>query len=100
LARAGFVLSGQVLHKIPLRIGDLMDKEQSQFFKRFGAVVRKFRLSKKMTLEDMQAFDFSAQHFQKIESGKKAVGLYTAQRIAKAFGLTLSSLIKQFESEK
>jgi len=74
-----------------------MDKEQSAFVKSFGAQVRTLRLSKGMTLEDMQDYGFSAQHFQKIESGKKAINFYTAHRIAKAFGIRLSQLIKLTE---
>jgi len=70
-----------------------MDKEQSQFFRNFGAEVRRIRLSKGWTLESMQNFDFSSQHFQKIESGKKAIGLYTAYRIAKAFKIPLSKML-------
>lgn len=74
-----------------------MDKGQEKFFRCFGGEVRKIRMSKEMTLEDMQKFGFSSQHFQKVESGKKAVSLYTAFRIAKAFGLTLSKLISSLE---
>lgn len=70
-----------------------MDKEQERFFNKFGANVRKLRLSKSLTLEDMQEYGFSTAHFQKIESGKKAVNLYTAARIAKAFKVTLSDLV-------
>ena len=75
-----------------------MDKEQTKFFRRFGAEVRKLRLSKNMTLEDMQECGFSAQHFQKIESGKKAVNFYTVYRIAQAFGMCLSELAKLLEA--
>ena len=74
-----------------------MDKEQKKFFKNFGAMVRKFRLEKGWTLEDMQEHDFSAQHFQKIEAGKKAVNLYTVVRIAKALNSSLASLLKSME---
>jgi len=59
--------------------------------------VQKLRIERKMTLEDMQSHDFSPQHFQKIEAGKKAVGLYTAYRIAKAFHISLFDLLKSVE---
>ncbi len=71
-----------------------MDKEQKKFFKNFGAMIRKFRLEKNWTLEDMQEHGFSAQHFQKIEAGKKAVNLYTVVRIAKALDYSLPALLK------
>ncbi len=71
-----------------------MDQEQKIFFKKFGAEVRKLRMAKGLTLEDMQDYGFSSQHFQKVESGKKAVSLYTARRIADAFKISLSKLLK------
>lgn len=70
-----------------------MNKDQQQFFKKFGAKVRKCRLEKGLNLEDMQKFDFSAAHFQKVESGSKAVNFFTVLRIAKAFGLKLKDLV-------
>ena len=72
-----------------------MDSKQTKFFGKFGGEVRKIRLSKGFTLEDMQDFGFSAQHFQKIEKGLKAVNLYTAHRIAKALNVGLPKLIKE-----
>ncbi|MFH1236356.1 MAG: helix-turn-helix transcriptional regulator [Parcubacteria group bacterium] len=74
-----------------------MDREQAAFFRKFGAEVRKLRLSKNMTLEDMQDHGFSAQHFQKIESGKKAVNFYTVLRIVRAFEISLAALAKNVE---
>lgn len=74
-----------------------MDKEKEQFFKRFGQVVRDLRQKRGWTLEDMVDHDFSAQHFQKIEKGKKEITLFTAQRIANAFGASLSKLLIQMD---
>ena len=71
-----------------------MDAKQEKYFKKFGAEVRRIRLAKGLTLEGMQAHGFSAQHFQKIESGKKAVNLYTAYRIANAFGMSMASFFR------
>jgi transcriptional regulator with XRE-family HTH domain len=71
-----------------------MDKVQESFFKKFGAIVRQLRLERGLTLEDMQEYGFSAQHFQKVEAGKKAVNLFTANRIANAFNISTSKLLK------
>ena len=76
-----------------------MDKEQTKFFKKCGALIRRLRLLKNLTLEDMQDYGFSAQHFQKVESGQKAINFYTVFRIAKAFGLNLSKLVLKLEKE-
>lgn len=74
-----------------------MDATQEKYFKKFGTEVRRIRLSKGLTLEAMQDYGFSAQHFQKIESGKKSVNLYTAYRIASAFGMSMSSFFRGVE---
>jgi hypothetical protein len=74
-----------------------MQKDQSKLFKILGAEIRKRRILKEMTLEDMQDHGFSSAHFQKIEAGKKAINLYTAYRIALALKTKLSDLIKIIE---
>ena len=74
-----------------------MDAKKERYFKKSGAVVRRIRLSKGLTLETMQGYGFSAQHFQKIESGKKSVNLYTAYRIASALGMSMASLFRGAE---
>lgn len=71
-----------------------MDKEQEKFFKKFGENVRKVRLERGLTLEDMQAHGFSPQHFQKVEKGIKAVNLFTVYRIKKAFKCEYNELIR------
>lgn len=71
-----------------------MDREQKRFMAVVGAVVRRTRLSKNMTLEDMQTFGFSAQHFQKLECGKKNISFYTVYRIAKAWKMNLVAFTK------
>lgn len=71
-----------------------MQKDQETFYKKFGKVVRELRLEKELTLEDMQDFGFSAQHFQKIEKGLKAISFYTAIRIIRAFGTNLAKISK------
>ena len=74
-----------------------MDREQREFFKKFGAEVRRLRLERGLTLEDMQEHGFSAQHFQKMESGSKAANFFTVYRIAQAFGISVSKLVKPLE---
>ena len=74
-----------------------MDTEQRKFFRKVGAEIRKLRHAKNWTLEDMQEYGFSPQHFQKIEAGKKGISFFTASRIAGAFGLNLSELVRRLE---
>lgn len=42
----------------------------------------------------MISHGFSPQHYQKIEAGKKKITLWTAKRIAVAFGMSLSELLE------
>ena len=71
-----------------------MDKDQERFFKKFGAVVRQLRQERGLTLEDMQEYGFSAQHFQKVEAGKKAINFYTVYRIAEAFKINIAKAVR------
>jgi len=73
------------------------DRNQVIFFKRFGVTVRKMREEAGLTLEDMQEYGFSPQHFQKIEAGKKFVNFYTVFRIAKAFNHSMGHLIEMLD---
>ncbi len=70
-----------------------MDKRKSVVFKKIGGEIRKIRLAKGLTLEDMQDHGFSPQHFQKLESGKKEASFYTLCRIASAFEVKVSELV-------
>lgn len=67
--------------------------EYKKFFKNFGSKCRKLRLKRGMTQEDMMQFGFSTRHYQRIEQGL-AINMTTALKIAKAFGVKLSNLIK------
>ena len=74
-----------------------MDTVQRRFYKQFGTAVRKLRHAKGMTLEDMQEYGFATAHIQRIESGKKAISLFTAYRIAQAFGTKIAKLLSMIE---
>ncbi len=71
-----------------------MDRRKSLVFKKVGGEIRRLRLEESLTLEDMQDYGFSPQHFQKVESGKKEASFYTLCRIAKAFKIKISDLVK------
>ena len=77
-----------------------MDLKQAEFFKELGATVRKMRISKGLALEDMTDYGFSPQHFQKIESGQKAVNFFTIKRICDAFDLSLTNFSEELENIK
>ena len=71
-----------------------MNDEETAFVRSFGQRCKQYRKERGWTLEDMIPYGLSAQHYQKIEVGKKNLRLWTAQRIATAFGVSLSELLE------
>ncbi len=70
------------------------EKNYNKLLKTFARNVKKVRLSKKLRQADMIEYGFSERYMQKIESGQYSPNLYTAHRLAEAFGVTVSDLLK------
>ncbi len=72
--------------------------EKAEFSLLFGAYIKKLRQENKMTqpeLADKLGNNF--QNISAIERGEFTITIYTAQKIANAFKISLSSLFKGFE---
>lgn len=72
--------------------------EKAEFSLLFGAFIKKLRQENKMTqpeLADRLGNNF--QNVSAIERGEFTITIYTAQKIANAFEISLSSLFKSFE---
>jgi transcriptional regulator with XRE-family HTH domain len=72
--------------------------EKAVFSLLFGAYIKKLRQENKMTqpeLADKLGNNF--QNISAIERGEFTITIYTAQKIANAFEISLSSLFKGFE---
>jgi transcriptional regulator with XRE-family HTH domain len=72
--------------------------EKAEFSLLFGAFIKKLRQENKMTqpeLADKLGNNF--QNVSAIERGEFTITIYTAQKIANAFEISLSSLFKGFE---
>jgi transcriptional regulator with XRE-family HTH domain len=72
--------------------------EKAEFSLLFGAFIKKLRQENKMTqpeLADKLGNNF--QNISAIERGEFTITIYTAQKIANAFEISLSSLFKGFE---
>ena len=64
-------------------------------FKDLGARCRKLRRGRKLSQLDMvRNFDFSLSHYQKIERGELDPRLSTLRKLAGAFGVSLSQLLR------
>lgn len=70
------------------------EKNYQKLLAVFGKNVKKARESKHLRQADMIEFGFSERYIQKIESGKYSPSLYTAHRLAEAFGVSISELIE------
>lgn len=70
------------------------DPDYSKLLKKIAGNIKKYRKLKNLTQEDMEKFGFSYKHYQRIESGKYSMNLYTLQRLAKAFNTNVKSLFK------
>ena len=72
--------------------------EKAEFSLLFGDFIKKLRQENKMTqpeLADKLGNNF--QNISAIERGEFTITIYTAQKIANAFEISLSSLFKGFE---
>lgn len=65
-----------------------------QAMKRFGQNVKKLRITKKLTQEDMRYKGFNYRYFQKIESGQVNPTLGTLLRLSNTLKCKLSDLLE------
>jgi len=65
---------------------------QQKFFLAFGKRVRGLRRKHGHTQEDMNAFGFSARHWQQIEAGRP-ITVSTLLRICEAFSISAERLV-------
>jgi transcriptional regulator with XRE-family HTH domain len=63
------------------------------FFKALAQKVRRMRLRKNYTVEDMGYFGFSTRHWQQIEKGRPLTG-HTILRICDAFRTSILILLR------
>ncbi len=58
-----------------------------------GKRVRELRLARGLKQEDMCQFGFEYKYYQRIEYGQKNLTLKILNRLAKAFGVSVSDLL-------
>ncbi len=68
--------------------------------KAFGVVISRMRFEKGLTQEEASGLaGIARSHLVMLENGRKVVKLDTLWRIAEAYGITASNLIRQVEKE-
>lgn len=70
------------------------DKKYQKLITRIASNVRKARLRRKLTQENMTEFGFNYRHYQKIESGKYSFTLHTLNRLAIIFRVDIKEFFE------
>ena len=65
---------------------------QMRFFLRLGKRIRKLRVKRGLSQEDMISYGFSARHWQQIEAGRP-ITVSTLLRVCAVFGALLDRLV-------
>jgi transcriptional regulator with XRE-family HTH domain len=66
------------------------------FFRALAQKIRRMRLQKGYTVEDMGYFGFSSRHWQQIEKGRPLTGR-TILRVCDAFRTSIPSLLRDLD---
>ena len=77
--------------------------EYEHFFRAIGRRIRRYRVARKLTQQDMVSFGFSLRHWQMIEAGRP-ITIVTLLRVCEAFEISpeelASGLAPQHPSRK
>lgn len=69
-----------------------MDAGFERYCQRFGRHVKKLRVERQLTQEDMMERGFSLRHYQRIEAGR-SVTLATMWKLASAFNIEVREVL-------
>lgn len=68
-----------------------LDKEVQRLTKKFSLNLKKMRIQKGLTQEDMTGHGFNYRHYQRLESGKNPPSFATLVRLAKVMGVDVAN---------
>lgn len=68
-----------------------LDKEVQRLTKRFSLNLKKMRILKGLTQEDMVAHGFNYRHYQRLESGTNPPSFSTLVRLAKVMNVDIAA---------
>jgi transcriptional regulator with XRE-family HTH domain len=69
------------------------DRDYSRLLKQVSQNITRLRKARGLTQEDMIRYGFNYRHYQKLESGKHSLSLYTLHRLGKAFRVSVQALL-------
>lgn len=67
-----------------------LDKEVLRLTKRFSTNLKKMRIKKGLTQEDMVEYGFNYRHYQRLESGTNPPSFSTLVRLAQIMGVEVT----------
>jgi len=70
------------------------DAKYQKLISRIAGNIKRVRESRKLTQEDMTQFGFSYRHYQRVESGKYSINLFTLHRVAIALKVDVVELFR------
>ncbi len=70
------------------------DKKYNALISKIAKNIKKQRLIKGLTQEEMVDYGFNYRHYQKIESGNYSFNLYTLFRLSQAFKVNIDLFFK------
>lgn len=71
------------------------EKQYQKLLIRIATNIRKQRLKMKLTQEEMTLHGFDYRYYQRIESGKYSMSLYTLLKLASVFKIDISEILKK-----
>lgn len=72
-----------------------MDEKTWKVIRRVSNNIRRLRMERGLTQEDMEELGFGVRWYQRFESGKHIFSLPTLDRIARAFKVDISVLFEE-----
>lgn len=70
------------------------DRDYKRLLKAIAANIRRMRLKRELTQEDMMDFGYNYRFFQKLESGSYSPNLRTIHRLSKTFKVDIDEFFK------
>lgn len=71
-----------------------VDKSYQRLLARVALNIRRLRLERDLTQEDMSELGFNYRHYQKLESGSYSFNLFTLYRLSTVFKVKLVDFFK------
>jgi transcriptional regulator with XRE-family HTH domain len=73
---------------------DFVDSKYDKLLKRIAINIKILRKSRGLSQRNMEAFGFDLRNYQRLEAGKHSPSVYTLHKLALAFRVDITEIIK------